>query len=290
MTQSSEFNDEQDSQLISIVAHDLKTPVTATRGFLDLVQNTGPLTELQQKYLNRAFMSLGRMEIMISSLLDWARLSAGKPLELAVVDLRGLVDEAYQLVAELAEQRDITTHLYLGDKPAMVSVDEQLMGQAITNLLSNAIKYNREGGQIIVTLTLKAQEVQVDVRDTGPGIDPELLDKIFDRFFRATKKDDQGRRIEGTGLGLAISQVVIELHGGRIWVESAVGEGSTFSFALPVRSAPFRDSEAGKSRNKRRKPNSFNEGHGAGEIIDDVDDDLQERRDRAEREPRRDDA
>jgi signal transduction histidine kinase len=261
-----DLREEYDSQLISIVAHDLKTPVSAVRGFLDLIQQFGTLNEMQLKYFDRAHLAIDRMEHLIGSLLDFARLESGaRGLHRTDVDLVALIESCADFLIEIAAKRDIQFHLQLGDMPITAPADKDLLTHVITNLLSNAIKYNRDGGGIWVTLTQNLNEIRVDVRDGGIGISSTDQQHVFDRFFRVDRKD---KSIEGTGLGLAICKTVVDLHGGRIWVSSEAGVGSIFSFTIPLK---IHDAHSQHHYWGRMDHES------AGEISDDVDDDMQER-------------
>ncbi len=280
--------DKRDSEVISIVAHDLKSPVTAARGFLDLVDNAGELNETQKMYLDRAFKSLDRMQQLISSLLDWSRLQSGEPLELRVVDLMHLIHDTVSFMRNFANQREISIRVETSEEKVWLPADNRLLEHVVSNLVSNAIKYNRDGGEVVIRVSRMGADVRVDVIDTGIGIEPKDQARVFERFYRASRKRMQGsRRVEGTGLGLAISQAVVGLHGGQIWVESEPGEGSVFSFTLPVQARP-QDSSPSPDEIRHSRFGGFHL-HQSGEIIDDVDDDLQERPERAERESRRDD-
>ena len=225
--------DDFDSDLISIVAHDLKTPVSAARGFLDLIEHSGPVNEMQLKFLERTRSSLSRMEKLIASLLDYARISSGVDLDRTVVDIHSLVQEAFELFKDIAAQHKISIHLQDDPKSIFALVDRRLLGHVISNLLSNAIKYNNESGEVWIAVSEQGEMVRVEVRDNGIGINDYAQERVFDRFFRAVKKNKNGK-IEGSGLGLAICQSIIDLHGGRIWVESTLDEGSKFSFVVPI--------------------------------------------------------
>lgn len=261
-----DLREDYDSQLISIVAHDLKTPVSAVRGFLELIPQLGTLNEGQTKYVDRAHMALDRMERLIESLLDFSHLQSGtRRLQRTDVDLVEIIESASDFLTEIAHKRNITFHLQMGKAHIHVPADIDLLGHVVTNLLTNAVKYNREGGDVWVSVTKSQTEARVDIRDSGIGIAPKDQLHVFDRFFRVNRKD---KSVEGTGLGLAICKTIIELHGGRIWVSSEVGVGSTFSFVLPLKVGDL------------HTPTPYHWSHnheGAGEISDDVDDNLQER-------------
>jgi signal transduction histidine kinase len=259
-----DIHPDYNTELMSIIAHDLKTPVSAVRGFLELIPQLGALNEGQMRYLDRAHMALDRMERMISSLLEFARLESGvRRLQHTDVDLVEMTHACADFVIEIAHKRGIKIHLPSDDKPIHIPADMDLLGHVITNLLTNAVKYNRDGGEVWVTVSKTATEARVDIRDTGIGIAPKDQLHVFDRFFRVNSKD---KSIEGTGLGLAICKTIIDLHGGRIWVSSELGVGSTFSFVLPL-----------KVGSKQPQYHWSHDREGAGEISDDVDDNLQER-------------
>lgn len=232
------------NDLISIVAHDLKTPLSAAKSFIDLLQQAGPLNDQQTHFSERALLSLERMERLVADLLEYARIHSDSAFELTVCDLRTLIHEALEILEETALQRQITIYLDLDNGSALVRGDARMLSQVINNLLSNAIKYNHDGGEIWVRVAETEEGVRVDVRDTGIGIALEDQPKVFERFFRSKPKSGHSSRVEGSGLGLAIVHTIIEKHGGRIWVESVKSEGSTFSFLLPLYryprdSAPF---------------------------------------------------
>ena len=232
----SSHEDDYYTDLISVVAHDLKTPISAVKGFIDLVQQAGPLNERQQHFSDRALASLDRMEHLIADLLEYTRINRGMKMEPIECDVRGLVADAVELVEELAARREVTIHVHDKSGSLMVMADVRLLSEVLNNLIGNAVKYNRDGGKVDVTVSHDDDNVRVDVRDTGIGIAPDDVPHVFERFFRA--KGDSASRVEGSGLGLAIAESVIRQHGGRIWAESVEGEGSTFSFTLPVQGKP----------------------------------------------------
>lgn len=265
--QPTEDYEDYSTDLISIVVHDLKSPVSAARGFLELIQVTGTLNERQEHYLGRAMIALTRMETLIASLLDFARLEAGVALEITHVDLFALIDDALELFVDVASQRNIVIHVQASPQTTLsVPADERLLAHVFSNLLSNAIKYNRDGGQVWVRIIDQHSVVRVDVQDNGIGILPEDQPYVFDRFYRSRAKRGAAK-VDGTGLGLAICQMVVHLHGGNIWVESTPGEGSTFSFTLPL----HRQIE----QRSRQRLQTAHPG-GAGESLDGLDDDRQE--------------
>ncbi len=220
------------TEWLHTVAHDLKTPINAVRGCIELVENSGPLNERQQHFATRAMAGLQRMEHLVSRLLDISWVDADVELELSDVNMRAVTDEAIDLLKDAADQRKIAVRVETDDRISTVSADSRRLIQVMDNLLSNAIKYNRDGGEIVVSISHETENVKVSVRDTGIGISEEDQTHVFDRFFRA--HDGVKKKIEGSGLGLAITQGIIEKHHGRIWVESQLNKGTTFFFTLPL--------------------------------------------------------
>lgn len=273
----SDHKDEFESDLISITAHDLKTPVSAARGFMDLILHSGPLNDVQIRYWEKAMSALDRMERIIVSLLDLARLEEGLVLEIEECDLCDLAQEAVELMGPMAAQRDITITFEPTAAPVKFNGDERLLYQVISNLISNAIKYNVDGGEVHVVARLERGQARLDVGDTGIGIPAEELAQVFKRFYRTSRRET--RKIEGTGLGLTIAEAIIQAHGGRIWVESVLGKGTTFSFELPTSNR--RRARGGISparRNAEARHSGFNvlRGESASEQSDAIDDDSQE--------------
>jgi signal transduction histidine kinase len=156
-------------------------------------------------------------------------------LEPADFDLPSAIDNALTLVRERATRRGITLGRTIDERLGIVRGDERKVKQVLLNLLSNALKFTPEGGQIDITARLHDDRAEVSVADTGIGIAPTDQDTVFEEFRQVGTAD---KKAEGTGLGLALSRKFIELHGGKIWVQSEVGHGSTFTFTLPVRPWP----------------------------------------------------
>jgi signal transduction histidine kinase len=170
------------------------------------------------------------MNRLIEDLLDVARMEAGRlALERQPHDLVRVISEATVMLEPLIAEKTIALREELPDYLPRISVDARRIVQVLENLVSNAVKHTAAGGEIHVSATSANGEVQVAVRDTGAGIPAENLAHLFDRFWQA-----RGARRGGAGLGLAIAKGIVEAHGGRIWVESEVGRGSTFAFSLPL--------------------------------------------------------
>lgn len=221
------------NELLGVVAHDLKTPISAVKGFVELMQHVGPLNERQMHFSERALAGLQLMEQLVARLLELAWIDADRPLEPHETDLAELVMTAVGLLEDQASRRKVTIEVEIDPKLTLIQAEARRLEQVFLNLLSNAVKYNREAGKVWIIVVSKRKEVQVTVRDTGQGIPPEEQESVFERFVRTQASKDN--KVEGTGLGLSIVKAVVEKHGGRIWLESVVGEGSSFVFVLPRR-------------------------------------------------------
>lgn len=251
--------DDHEKDSISFIAHELKTPITALSGFLDLIQNVGELNTVQQRYLTRAFETLDWMQIIIDNIRQWSKLNHTITTHQTTVDLYTLFDHCINLLQPLASNRNIEISLIIRDSLRQIQADEELLKHVVINLLSNAIKYNVQDGTITVTISHDITHIRFAVKDSGIGIAEKDHQKVFDEFYRASS----GKRVEGTGLGLAISRKIIEAHHGKIWLESKLSEGTTFYFTLPISNIYNINNE-----------HAF---YQSGEVIDDVHDDLQER-------------
>ena len=192
----------------------------------------GELNEKQDEYLKDIYASGQHLLSLINDILDLSKIEAGRmELELTDFDLPTALDNALTLVRERAGRRGIALHLSVDERLGQMRADERKIRQVVLNLLSNAIKFTPEGGRIDVAAVPRDGFVEVSVSDTGVGIAPEDQEAVFEEFRQV---GTAAKKVEGTGLGLALSRKFIELHGGRIWVKSQVGVGSTFTFTIPV--------------------------------------------------------
>lgn len=285
---------EPDFDLINSFTHDLKTPLSSIKSFIELVPEAGDLNDQQRYFYERALAGVAKMQAMIDEVLDFARMEAETEQQIAAntqaCDLAALVQEAHALIADSARQRDIRITFDIAPRLPPVRGVPHLLRLVFNNLLSNALKYNRDGGDIHLSLRDERGFVRVDVRDTGQGIRPEDLPHVFERFFRAKHKGQ--KRIEGTGLGLAIARSIVEHHGGHIWATSIPDEGSTFSFTLPHTTDAAQADHSHRESEDRPSTTSPTRIAGqeappphyesAAESDDDFDDNLQESPDRSE--------
>ena len=221
------------------LAHELKTPLTSAREFISIVKDglAGPANQTQAQYLGYALESCDHLTVCIDDLLDATRLDTGK---LAVALKRGLLGEVVKrVVAGLkgeASARKINLNYHIQPGLPLAIFDETRIAQVTANLVANALKFTPEGGHISLKVSAPAERpehLQVDVQDDGPGVPPDEQELIFDRLHQVKHGDAATEK--GLGLGLYICRELVLLHGGQIWVKSAPGQGSTFSFAIPIR-------------------------------------------------------
>jgi signal transduction histidine kinase len=216
------------------MSHELRTPLNAIIGFSEVLTDRmfGELNEKQEEYLKDIYASGTHLLSLINDILDLSKIEAGRmELELMDFDLPQAIDNALMLVRERAGRRSITLHTAVDAHLGQVRADERKVRQVILNLLSNAIKFTPEGGRIEVAAVPKDESVEVSVSDTGVGIAQEDQEAVFEEFRQV---GTAAKKVEGTGLGLTLCRKFVELHGGRIWVRSELGAGSTFTFTIPA--------------------------------------------------------
>ena len=225
------------SEFLANMSHELRTPLNAIIGFSQVLRQRmfGEVNEKQEEYLDDILSSGNHLLSLINDVLDLSKVEAGQvELEIAPLSLREALERGVVMVRERAARNDVQLSLELAPDVDVVEGDERRLRQVVFNLLSNAVKFTPAGGRITVATERVGAEVQVSVTDTGPGIAPDDQERIFEEF-QQTEVGVQQR--EGTGLGLALARRLVELHGGRIWVESELGHGSRFVFTLPSKGA-----------------------------------------------------
>jgi two-component system NtrC family sensor kinase len=218
------------SDFVNTVSHDLRSPLTAILGYVELIGRVGPVTDQQAEFIRRIVFSVQSITSLISDLLDLGRIEAGFDTQKEVTHLGTVIKfavEDAQTQAEIKRQK-LTAHLAPG-LPNVLANPPRLR-QMLANLIGNAIKYTPAGGLIRVSATADSEAIVITISDTGLGIPPSDLPYIFNKFYRASNIRD---RHEGTGLGLSIVKSIVENHGGRIWVDSRPEEGTTFTVILP---------------------------------------------------------
>jgi signal transduction histidine kinase len=225
------------SDFLASMSHELRTPLNAIIGFSQVLREgmVGPVNEKQAEYLEDMLSSANHLLALINDVLDLSKVEAGQvELEKHPFSLREALERGVVVVRERASDDGVSVALDADPDADVVEGDERRIQQVIFNLLSNAVKFTPSGGAVDVTSARVNGEVRVSVADTGPGIAFEDQERIFEEFQQAVAGLEQR---EGTGLGLALSKRLVELHGGRLWLESELGKGSTFVFTLPARSS-----------------------------------------------------
>jgi signal transduction histidine kinase len=232
------------SDFVSLVAHELKNPMTSIKGYTELLAAgaVGPVNEMQANFLNTIRSNTERMSTLVSDLNDNSKIEAGKlRLDFKLVVLSEIVDEILRSANRQIEERKQQVSVRLAKQLPPVWADPTRLGQVLTNLVSNANKYTPEGGSLVIGAEPSPNEwdpqgpgqvVHVWVHDAGIGISPEDQERIFEKFFRS--EDPKAREVPGAGLGLNITRSLVEMQGGRIWFESEHGRGTTFHFTVPV--------------------------------------------------------
>jgi len=221
-------------EFLADVSHELKTPIFAAQGFIHtLLDGAVDDENVRMKFLEKAAKNLDGLDNLVQDLLALSHMETGEiKMNINVFDIFELTKEVFDQVEIKAEKKQIVIGFEPGSpQKAYVKADQQRIYQVMLNLISNAIKYTKEGGQVTVDFKTVKGEVTIFVKDTGRGIPPEDLKRIFERFYRVEKS--RSRDKGGTGLGLAIVKHILEAHNTKIQVASTVGKGSVFSFKLP---------------------------------------------------------
>ncbi len=219
-------------EFVANVSHELRTPLTSIRAMVETLE-AGAIEEpgMAVDFLGRIVGEVDRLNALVEDLLDFARLEAGRaPLRLERVNIGEVVRVGAERLRPQMERARLDLRFEIGDDLPEMEVDVGRIEQVMVNLLHNAIKFTPAGGHVTVRVEQRKNRVYVDVQDTGVGIPEDEQARLFERFY----KSDKARRSEGTGLGLAIAKNIVQSHGGKITVTSAQGEGSTFSFWLPL--------------------------------------------------------
>jgi PAS domain S-box-containing protein len=221
------------SELLANVSHELRTPLASVKGYIEtLIEPDVKWSKKQQlEFLQLANKEADRLTFLIRDLLDMSRLDSGMlTLDKRFYPVREILDSASGVLASITANHKLKI-VSLADLPP-VQVDKIRIAQVISNLVDNAAKFSEQGSQIVISTGLKDGEIIFSVEDSGIGMPPEVVEKLFDRFYQSYRVVSGKTR--GTGLGLSICKGIVEAHGGKIWVESQPGKGSKISFSIPV--------------------------------------------------------
>lgn len=226
--------DQLKTELVHVVAHELRSPLTSIAGFSEIIKDPDLQSEVRKEYIDIIHYESGRLSELINRFLDISRIENGQTaLTRVPVDIESVLVNVLSVHTPLAQKKNIRVKTRIDNSLPAVLADPDLIGQVALNLFSNAVKYSPEGSLITVDIRGGETEVHVQFIDTGYGISPENVRKLFHKFFRA-KDDKHVKETEGTGLGLAFVKEIIHQHGGQVYVESELGKGSTFGFSLPT--------------------------------------------------------
>ena len=227
--------DQMKNEFVSTVSHELRTPLTSIKGYVDLILDgdAGEINEIQEEFLGIVKENSDRLVDMINDMLDISRIESGRiRLKVEPVNIADSIEGAVDSFRAVLNQTGRTVKTRIPEDLPLVAVDRDRVGQVLINFISNALKYSPEGGDVTVAAKHTDGYVQVSVADKGMGISREDQKKLFTKFYRVDSA--MTREIGGTGLGLSIAKSIIELLGGKVSVRSKIGEGSTFSFTVPV--------------------------------------------------------
>jgi two-component system phosphate regulon sensor histidine kinase PhoR len=213
------------------VSHDLRSPLTAILGYIDLLERVGPMNDQQREFIARVHASVQSITSLVNDLLELGRIEAGYDSHKEIVPLEGVLRYALETLNLQISEKKLNLHLELPTDVLLMQGNPIRLRQMLDNLIGNAIKYTPEDGNINIEAEVKGEQVILRISDTGPGIPPADQPHIFEKFYRASNVP---KGVGGSGLGLAIVKSIVDNHQGRIWVESMVGQGTTFTLVLPL--------------------------------------------------------
>jgi two-component system phosphate regulon sensor histidine kinase PhoR len=219
------------SDFVSTVSHDLRSPLTAILGYVELIDRAGPVTDQQREFIRRVQFSVGNITALINDLLDLGRIEAGFDARKEIVPLDAIIYYAVEGLRSRLNEKDQDFIIDMAKSLPTVLGNPVQLRQLVSNLVGNAVKYTPARGKITLRALAEGGQIILQVIDNGPGIPPSDQPYIFDKFYRASNISSD---TPGTGLGLAIVKSIVESHQGRIWVDSTLGQGSTFTVVLPV--------------------------------------------------------
>jgi len=219
------------SEFVTTVSHDLRSPLTAILGYVELIERAGPTTSQQDEFISRIKLSVEQITNLVSDLLDLGRIEAGLDSTHEETPISVLARYAVESMRVPAEAKGLSMQLQVEDDLPMVNGDPVRLRQMIGNLLENAVKYTPSGGQVCLEANSEDSQIILRVLDDGPGIPPSDQPYLFDKFYRASNIPTD---VPGTGLGLSIVKSIVDHHNGRIWVDSQMGEGAVFTVVLPA--------------------------------------------------------
>jgi PAS domain S-box-containing protein len=219
------------TEFVHTVSHDLRSPLTAILGYIELLERIGPLTNQQKEFVKRVQASVQNITALVNDLLELGRIEAGYDSQKEVIPLEGIISYTIENLRLQIKDRGQKLHVQLPPKIPPLRGNPIRLRQMLDNLVGNAIKYTPENGDINIEVEVQEEQIILRISDTGVGIPPADQAHIFDKFYRATNVP---KGVGGSGLGLAIVKSIVDNHQGRIWVESVIGQGTTFVIVLPT--------------------------------------------------------
>ncbi len=224
--------DAQKTEFVTTVGHNLRTPLTLMKGYVAMLKNMGNLNDQQQTYIQRILSSVDSMSHLVNNILNIERIESGDALQISSVPIKDIIRQVVESLEMHAQQRKIVISTNLQEVELLViSADRALLQQALYNLLENAIKFSSMGEKVEIRVTKQQEGFIFSVKDYGVGIAPLDQPKLFDKYFHSEIGITDSKR--GSGLGLTIVRSIVEKHGGKVWVESQLGKGSTFYLEIP---------------------------------------------------------
>jgi signal transduction histidine kinase len=221
------------SDFVSTVSHDLRSPLTLMRGYASMLELAGELNEQQKSYIKMIVQGVDNMAKLVNNLLDLGRIDFGVGLQVESIPVLDIIERVTSSLQLQATQKNISLGVEIPrDLPHAMEADQALLHQALYNLVENALKYTPDGGTVTIHLHCTDSSLTFAIEDTGIGIPKSDLPRLFEKFYRGTNREALAKR--GTGLGLAIVKSIAERHGGRVWVDSELGQGSTFHLLVPL--------------------------------------------------------
>ena len=221
------------SEFVATVSHDLRSPLTLMRGYATMLEMVGELNEQQQGYVRKIISGVENMSRLVNNLLDLGRIDLGVGLQVEHVTVLDIIERATSALQLQAAQKNIELSVELSkDMPHALEADQALLHQAVYNLLENAIKYTPDNGRVTLRTSSQPGYLIFAIEDSGIGIAEDDMPRLFEKFYRG--KQREARAQHGSGLGLAIVQSIASNHGGRVWVDSVIGKGSTFYLQIPL--------------------------------------------------------
>jgi two-component system NtrC family sensor kinase len=224
------------NEVINTVSHDLRSPLTSVIGYTELITRSGELNDNQKEFLKRIQESVEHITTLINDLLELGSIEAGLDTRRELVQLDVLFQYSLDMLQGQIKSKRIKVQTEISESLPALQANPVRLRQVLDNVVGNAIKYSNKNGEVKVSIKAEGDQVILEVTDDGPGI--PIIDQahIFDKFYRGQNMDKQ----QGSGLGLAIVKSIVDAHQGRIWVESTVGQGSSFFIVLPVNRKPVK--------------------------------------------------